>query len=118
MVDFEKTPEEKVDLDKAPEISAKKCTKIKVYIKSEGKTFINLPAISLSFIAMLANVGMKLALKIASMDPKNKDLDKIFEHVKDADLGLIIKELQNHEPFDIVYVKDTKSDTEVIIRTQ
>ncbi len=52
------------------------------------------------------------------MDPKNKDLDKIFEHVKDADLGLIIKELQNHEPFDIVYVKDAESDTEVIIRTQ
>lgn len=121
MLNIEKPlKKENVDCNKENfEIKAKnKATKIKIYIKSEGKTVINLPAISLSFIAMLGNVGIKLALKIASLDPEKKDLKKVIEASEEFDIGIIIRELQNHEPFDLVYVKNEKDKTEIIIRTQ
>lgn len=114
MVDIQKN-----EIEENEEISLvqKKATKLKIYIKSEGKTIINLPAISLKFLGMLGNVGFKLAIKMAQMDADKKDLEKVLEDLKEFDIREIVWELQKQKTFDLVYVKNEKDNTEIIIRT-
>lgn len=104
-----------MDLNKEEKLKARY---LRIRIIEKGKRVVWLPKIPLSFLSVLARVGLKLGLKIAAMDQENKDLKQVVPMLEEFNAKEVFDALMNLEPFVLVEVYSKEDQTEVLICTE
>lgn len=88
------------------EKGVRKARKIKISIVDEGK-HINIPGIPFWLINFLVDLGLGLgSIAIKFAKDIDEDAKKILNAIDRKDIKLLIRELKNNGPFDLVKVSE------------
>lgn len=84
----------------------KRATKLKISIVDEGK-HINIPGIPFWLISFLVDLGLGLSsIVLKFIKDIDEDTKMILNSIDRKDIKLLIRELKNYGPFDLVDISE------------
>ena len=95
-----------------------RATRIKVYIKSEKFSF-PIPALRFSTVRWISRIALKWIPKAIEEadDEKNKITSDILKRIRRKDIDLIIDQLQQEPPFEMVDIEtEDEKDGNIIVK--